>query len=138
MILPDRFQPDAPRPVNSWAPAAQLERGQDFADVPTSSIQGGCVSDPFGGPAQLRIARIDESVRWLITNLLQTHSDPAHALWEAGLQAVRPYVPDITEAEWTAACNRNFWPAYQAKMEMEEADPGSRNTYCPNSRNAEG
>jgi hypothetical protein len=136
-ILPNRSQSTAPRPADPWVLATQLERGRDFADVATSNIQGGCASDPSDGQAQLRIARIDESVRRTIADLLQTHSDPAHALWEAGIRAVRPYVPDITEAEWTAGCNRNFWPVYQAEMEMEEADPGGPNTHCPNSRDAE-
>jgi hypothetical protein len=67
-----------------------------------------------------RMAKIDESVRGTIIELMRTRPDSAQALWDAGPQAVRRHVPDITQAEWTAACNRNFWSVYQAELEKRE------------------
>jgi hypothetical protein len=78
----------------------------------------------------LRRFKIDEAVCMTIAALLQTHPSPEKGLWEAGPDAVRLHVPDITEAEWTAACNRNFWPVYQAEMERQETTSGSRNPHC--------
>jgi hypothetical protein len=68
-----------------------------------------------------RLTLVDEQACRVIDELLRTHPDPARAVWEQGMEMASSALPDLTEAEWRAACNRNYWPLHQAAAEALDA-----------------
>ncbi|MGG5888151.1 hypothetical protein ACLF3G_13520 [Falsiroseomonas sp. HC035] len=78
-----------------------------------------------------RLALVDEQACRVIGELLRTHPDPARAVWEQGMEMASSALPDLTDAEWRAACNRNYWPLYQTAVEALEAKAAAPSSLMP-------
>jgi hypothetical protein len=69
-----------------------------------------------------RTALVDAHVAQIVAELIRSHPDPSRAVWDQGLEMVRGSLPDVTDAEWRAACNRNYWPLHQTAVEAQAAE----------------